>query len=187
MAQLEKMIPFLIFWETGVKDPKVSCERLFMNAKSKGIAYDPADCGGATLVGLTIGTYKEYCRKKGMGIPTVSHLSDLSYEDWLDILKTMFWNRWQADRIRDQKVGEMLVDWVWTSGSYGITLPQKALGVKNDGIVVPKTLTAVNSRDPEELFQTLKRERIAYIDRICASHPANLRFRTGWLCRINAI
>ncbi|MDE6631826.1 MAG: hypothetical protein K2K23_02390, partial [Muribaculaceae bacterium] len=59
--------------------------------------------------------------------------------------------------------------------------------VKPDGIVGPKTLYAVNARDPAELFESLKRERMAYINRICQSRPANSKFRSGWLRRINSL
>ena len=187
MAQLEKMIPFLIFWETGVKDASADIGTLFNMAKAKGLANDPADKGGVTLVGVTIGTYRDYCRRMGKGGPSVSGLSRLSYAEWLDILKTMFWDRWQADQITSQRVAHMLVDWVWMSGVYGITIPQKLLGVKADGIVGPKTLAAVNSRDPSSLSELLKRERIAYIDRICSSRPSNRRFRSGWLRRITSL
>ena len=54
-----------------------------------------------------------------------------------------------------------------------------------DGIVGPKTIEAVNSRDPKELFEAIKAERIAYIDRIIQARPANKKFRNGWLNRIN--
>ncbi len=187
MAQLEKLIPFLIFWETGIKDPSLPNEILFAKAIARGIDNDPDDRGGATMVGVTIATYCEFCKRKRIQLPSISTLSKLSYSEWLDILKTMFWDRWQADLIADQKVAEMLVDWVWTSGSYGITIPQKLLGVKTDGIVGQKTLYAVNARNPAELFEALKRERIAYTNRICLSRPANVKFRSGWLRRINAI
>ena len=187
MAHLEKFIPFLIFWETGVKDTTLDNKHLFDKAKAKGIANDPYDRGGATMAGVTIGTYRTYCIRKNRPVPSVISLSRLSYEEWLDILKTMFWDRWQADRILDQKVAELLVDWVLTSGSYGITIPQRLIGVKADGIVGLKTLDAVNRSDPDELFRIIKQERIAYIDRICASRPSNLRFRSGWLRRLHAI
>ncbi len=187
MAQLEKIIPFLILWETGIQDKNLSNETLYAKAKARGIANDPADRGGATLVGVTIGTYKDYCRRNGRNIHSSVDFSKLNYEEWLDILKTMFWDRWQADQITDQRVAEMLVDWVWTSGSYGITLPQRVLGVIADGIVGQKTLYAVNARNPAELFESLKRERITYTNRICQSRPANAKFRSGWLRRINSL
>ncbi len=187
MANIEKFIPFIIFWETGVISPSLSNEMLFDKAKAGGIVNDPDDRGGATMVGVTFGTFCDYCKRKGMYTPKVSALSKLSYPDWIDILKTMFWDRWQADRIADQRVAEILVDWVWTSGSYGISIPQRLLGVKADGIVGPKTLAALNRQDPNEIFQKIKRARIAYIDQICQRRPANSKFRNGWLRRLNAL
>ena len=187
MARLEKMIPFLILWESGVADSAADNETLFLKARGKGVANDPADRGGATLAGVTISTYVGYCMRKGRRKPSVADLARLEYAEWFDILKTMFWDRWQADRITNQRVAHMLVDWVWTSGTYGIKLPQTLLGVKADGIVGPKTLEAVNVREPSELFLNLKASRSAYFERICLQRPANRRFLSGWLRRLNAI
>ncbi len=187
MAKLENFIPFLIFWETSVQDPSLSNERLFAKAATKGIANDPDDRGGATMVGITIGTYREYCTRKKKAAPTEVALSKLTYAEWFEILKTMFWDRWQADLIADQRVAEILVDWVWTSGSYGITIPQRILGVAVDGIVGPKTLAALNRQNPIEVFQKIKQARISYIDQICQRRPANTKFRNGWLRRLNSL
>lgn len=198
MAEMQRMIPFLIYFETGVKDnsgvrdDKCANELLFERAKAKGITTDPDDRGGATLVGITYSTYSTYSTFKASSArkPTAVSLKrfrNMSYQEWLEILKTMFWDRWHADEIQNQEVAEMLVDWVWTSGKYGITIPQQMLGVKTDGIVGRKTLNAVNSLDGSLLFPLLKHERLAYIDRICRSRPANSKFRNGWIRRINAI
>ncbi len=187
MANINSFIPFLIFWETGIKESALSNEMLFAKAKMKGVLIDPDDRGGATMVGITIGTYREYCARNMKPTPTASTLSKVTYTEWFEILKTMFWDRWQADQIADQRVAEILVDWVWTSGSYGITIPQRLLGLKADGIVGHKTLMALNSREPNELFGKIKQARISYIDQICHRRPANTKFPTGWLRRLNAL
>ena len=187
MANIQNFIPFLIFWETSVKDASLDNESLFLKAKEKGIVHDSYDKGGATMVGITIGTYTDYCRKRGRGTSTVSSLKKLTYGEWIDIFKTMFWDRWQADKIKDQRVAEMLVDWVWTSGAYGIKIPQKLLGIKADGLVGPNTILAVNYKDPQILFKSIKLERIAYINHLCSSSHIYRRFKTGWLRRINAL
>lgn len=187
MAQIEKMIPFLILWETGVSDSGADNENLFIKARRKGIVNVPDDSGGATMVGITIATYRDYCRRKGKRKPTIYDLSCLGYAEWLDILKTMFWDQWQADLIDNQSVAEMLVDWVWTSGSYGITIPQKLLEVKVDGIVGTETLHAVSACDSAKLFRRIKEKRIDYIESICRNNPKNLKFRNGWLRRIAAV
>ena len=46
--------------------------------------------------------------------------------------------------IRSQSLTNLLVDWVWCSGKYGITIPQQLLGVKPDSVVGRVTLEALN-------------------------------------------
>ncbi len=163
-----KIVPFILRWEGG-----------FVN--------DPDDLGGATNRGITIGTYATYCKKKGNPAPTVERLKNLSEKDWAEILKTMYWDKWKADQITNQSVANILVDWVWASGANGIKIPQRLLGVTVDGIVGVKTLSALNSRNPKELFEEIKKARIKFIDDICNARPANNKFKKGWLNRINDI
>lgn len=166
MANVEKLSPLILKWEGG-----------FVN--------DPDDLGGATNRGVTLATYMQYCRKKGYPVPTVEKLENLSDREWTEILKTMYWDRWKADQIESQSVANILVDWVWASGNCGIKIPQQLLNVKVDGIVGPKTLEAVNSRNPRELFDMIKIARFDFIEEICRKRPANNKFKRGWLNRIN--
>lgn len=167
MANVNKLKPFILKWEGG-----------FVN--------DPDDLGGATNKGITFATYCQYRKKKRITEPaTIDDLKNLSDLEWTEILKTMYWNRWQADRIKNQSVANILVDWVWASGVHGIKRPQKLLGVSVDGIVGEKTLAALNEQNPETIFEKIKADRIAFIDEICKARPANEKFRKGWLNRIN--
>lgn len=166
MANVEKLVPFILKWEGG-----------FVN--------DPDDLGGATNRGVTLATYAQYCKKKGYPVPTVERLKNLSEREWAEILKTMYWDRWKADKIVNQSVANILVDWVWASGVHGIKRPQKILGVSIDGIVGNQTLAAVNARDAKELFYAIKADRIRFIDEICKARPANEKYRQGWMNRIN--
>ena len=169
MADVNKIVPFILKWEGG-----------FVN--------DPDDLGGATNKGVTIGTYEAYCRKKGYPKPTIERLKNLTQEQWKDILKTMYWDKWKADEIENQSVANILVDWVWASGKHGIVRPQIILGVVADGIVGNKTLEAVNSYpDQKKLFDLIKADRIQFIKEIVEKRPANKRFEKGWLNRINSL
>ena len=187
MASIDKLIPFILKWEGG-----------FVN--------DPTDRGGATNKGVTIATYEAYCRQKGLPRPTVEQLKNIPDAHWRDIIKTMFWDKWHADEIHSQKVANILVDWVWLSGVHGIKKPQALLGVKADGIVGNKTLSAVNFADPEELFAALYMERVKFINAIVAHSVAayekkigrkatekellkhtQKRFAKGWLNRLAEI
>ena len=187
MARVESIVPFILKWETGTTGIGLTNEQLFEKAKLKGFANDPDDLGGATMCGVTLATFTDYCRRKGYPRPTIVRLKAIKYKEWLEILKTMFWDKWKADQINDESVALILVDWVWGSGKYGITIPQKAIGVTADGIVGPKTIAAVNAKDPKQLFDLIRKERLAYIERICRSRPTNLKYKRGWLNRLNDI
>lgn len=184
MANVEKIVPFILKWETSTTGVGMTNEQLFEKASKRGFANDPNDLGGATMCGVTIATYTEYRRRKGLPKPTIEQLKEIPYKEWLEILKAMFWDRWKADQIKNQSIANFLVDWVWASGNYGVKLPQKILGVSIDGVVGPKTIAAVNAKDPGTLFYQLRQERIDYTDRICKSRPQNKRFYSGWINRI---
>ena len=170
MANVEKIVPFILKWETSTIGVGMTNEQLFEKARKRGFANDPHDLGGATMCGVTIATYTEYRRRKGLPKPTVEQLKAIPYKEWLEILKAMFWDRWKADQIRNQSIANLL--------------PQKILGVTIDGVVGPKTIAAVNAKDPDTLFYQLRQERIDFTDRICKSRPQNKRFYTGWINRI---
>ena len=170
MAKVNQLAPFILKWEGG-----------FVN--------DPADLGGATNMGVTIGAWKS-CGydKDGDGDIDVDDLRLLTREDVVNrVLKPHYWDRWKADDIKSQSVANILVDWVWASGAHGIKIPQRLLGVSVDGIVGPKTLAAVNARNPRELFDMIKIARFDFIEDICRKRPANNKFKRGWMNRINDI
>lgn len=186
MANVDNFIPFVLKWETGTrrKDGE-TLPSLFERAAQTGWADDPQDLGGKTMCGVTLSTYQTYCIRKGLPTPTAKELRAISFGRWKDVLKSLYWDKWKADQIRSQSVAAVLVDWVWASGSYGIRIPQSILGTDVDGIVGAKTLTKVNERDGEQLFAQIKAERLAFIDRICKSRPANRKFRQGWINRLD--
>ena len=170
MADVRKLAPFILKWEGG-----------FVN--------DPDDLGGATNMGVTIGAWKS-CGydKDGDGDIDVDDLHLLTREDVVNrVLKPYYWDRWKADSIQDQSVANILVDWIWASGVHGIKIPQDLVGVIPDGIVGPKTLAAVNSHNPRELFDQIKIARFDFIEDICRKRPANNKFKRGWMNRINDI
>lgn len=148
-----------------------------------GFVYDKDDLGGATNMGVTLATYRSVFGSK----KTAKDLKRMTRVQWGVIFKKYYWDKWKADDINDQNVANILVDWLWCSGSYGIKIPQRVLGVSVDGIVGSKTISAINARDGKELFNTIKKERKDFIDRICQTRPQNIKFKSGWLNRINSL
>ena len=164
MADYRKLKPFILRWEGG-----------YIN--------DQADLGKQTNKGVTLSTYRSVFGKN----KTVSDLKKITDEQWCIIFKKFYWYKWKADDIKDQNVANILVDWLWCSGSYGIKIPQRVLGVSVDGIVGSKTIAAINARYGRELFDTIKQERKDFIDRICQTRPQNRKFKNGWMNRINSL
>lgn len=189
MAKCEILLPYILKWEGG-----------FVN--------DPADRGGATNKGVTIGTWKQ-CGydKDGDGDIDVDDLKLLTNADVMNrVLKPHFWDRWKADQIKSQGVANILVDWVWGSGKHGIVIPQRILGVTPDGIVGDKTIAAINAANPQELFDRIFEARKKFLNDITAASveayvrkvkrpvtlaeqmvKTNRRFLKGWLNRLEAI
>ena len=166
MSEIKKLAPFVLKWEGG-----------FVN--------DPADKGGATNKGVTIAVWqKQGYDKNKDGKIDVKDLKNLSDEDATAIMKKHYWDRWKADQIKDQRVANTLVDWLWCSGAWGIKIPQKILGLKVDGIVGEKTITAVNNA-PANFLQTLYKERQEFLERIAKTNPTQKRFLKGWMNRMN--
>lgn len=166
MADANILKPFVLVWEGG-----------YVN--------DPRDKGGATNMGVTLATYKALGRwdNNKDGRIDVKDLKLLSMKQWECIFKVNFWNRWKADEIKYQSVANLLVDWVWNSGRYGITNAQIVLGVQPDGVVGPKTLAAINNYpDEAELFRRLWIARANYYKR--QNKP---EFYNGWMNRLNGI
>lgn len=161
MANFDKYAPTLKRWEGG-----------FVN--------DPDDRGGATNMGITLATFRMYYGSSR----TVADLKNISYEQWKSIM-IKYWNRCQGDRIENQSIAEILVDWHINAGLRAITRTQSALGLKADGIIGAKSLAVLNG-DKKMVFDTIKAARIQYYRNIVAANPSQAKFLNGWLNRVNS-
>lgn len=185
MADFKKMIPFILHFAAGIHGPDLSLspELMFEKARLTGWSDDPDDPGGATMIDVTYATYSSFCVRKGLPKPTPDTLREITFEDWCEILKTMFWDKWQADKIYSQGIANILVDWIWASGFKPIRRVQAILGVIPDGKVGPLTLAAINAGDSSILFRNIRDIR----EKHYRSCPGAWKYLKGWLRRLNAI
>lgn len=163
MAEIGHIIPKILQWEGGY-------------------VWDPDDRGGATNKGITIDTYRTVFGKD----KTIEDLKTLSIPEFTMVLKRYYWDRWKADEILNQSVAEILVDWVWGSGKWGIIIPQGLLKVVDDGLVGRITIAALNNQDQSEFHEQVKKARYTFINGIIKNDPTQEKFHKGWNNRIGS-
>jgi lysozyme family protein len=186
MAKVELLLPKILKWEGG-----------FVN--------DPADSGGATNKGVTLATYKKWCKIHNLQPPTVNDLKAITDETVMAILKEFYWDKMRADEIKNQSIANLCVNTLWGSGTGYIKTIQAVLKVKQDGIVGPITLAKLNNwRPQEDIFNRLWNRRKKFfldiVDSSVAVYEKKIgrkaterelmkytkkRFLKGWLNRLN--
>ena len=187
MAKIEKLIPHILLWENGIKTlPGETLRQTYERARAKGVINKKSDRGGPTLAGVTLTTFNEWRAKTG-GRKGESELAKLSYDEWLAILKSLFWDRCNADNIMSQSVANMFVDWAWHSGPGVIRNVQDIFSLRQDGIVGPKTLAALNALPAQTVFNRIKAARERYYRKIVQNRSSQAVNLKGWLNRLNAI
>lgn len=184
----ERLERHILRWECGVVGlESESVESLFKKAAQKGVVFDPHDPGGCTFCGITLNTYKDWCRRKGYPKPTVERLGRMDYATWRSVLKDLFWDRCNADRIRNASIALMLVDWCWVNGPQAIRDAQAAFSLVSDGIVGVKTLGALNDEPADVVFNRLRAAREKSYRDIVKRRPASQRYLQGWINRTESI
>ncbi len=168
MADINKLIPKILIHEGGFCDVK-------------------DDKGGATNKGITIAVWKAEGRDIDKdGDIDVEDLKVITVDDFKVIFKKFYWDKFQADKINNQSIADILVDWIYNSGGVAIRKLQTMLGVEPDGVVGPKTIIAINSHDQKTLFARIWTSRYIFYNNIVKNNPTQQKFLKGWLNRLNS-
>ena len=169
MANIDKLIPHILKWEGGAK-----------------YTNDPLDRGGATKYGITLNTLiSNHYDINHDGKVNVDDVKALQLENFKKILKSQYWDKWKADMIVNQSLANLLVDWLWGSGKYAITITQRLLGVPADGVVGMKTINALNASNQRIIYNKVWEARKQFYYNIVKSNPSQSKWLKGWLNRLN--
>lgn len=151
--------------------------------------------GRYTKYGIIFETFKDFSingkkldnDKDGKITPNDLRLS--TCEQATVIYKRLYWDRWQADSIKSQKIANILVDFTVNSGfrTDFIRYVQRKVGVKDDGILGAKTLQAINKADECSLFNSLLAWRTGYYKVITSKVPRLNNLLNGLLNRLKLI
>ena len=158
-----------------------------------GYVNDPADPGGATNKGVTLGSFTRYA-KPLLGIePTLDNLRALTDDQAFAIYKSVYWDALHGDEIEDQPLAEILFDFYVNAGGPAVRLLQQELNglgakpaVAVDGVFGPGTLHAVQAADAIELYGRYKVGRRAYYEDLATRRPSLAKFLKGWLRRVDS-
>ena len=162
MADFNKYAPTLKKWEGGW-------------------ANHPNDPGGATMMGVTLATFRLFYGQER----TADELRHITGEQWERIMKT-YWDRCKADQIKNQSIAEMLVDWHINAGVAAIKAWQKSILLDADGIIGPKSLGVLNSPQASVIFSRMQDAREKYYRELVRRNPKLGVFLGGWLKRTNS-
>ena len=154
-----------------------------------GWANDPTDRGGATNMGVTIGTFQRLGPALGFKDTSIQALKELTHLT----IKPFYKHYWQASgaaQINDPN-SLLLGDTYWLAGYWGIHILQhiadKAKDIKIDGKFGPLTLGAykayVSQYGVQHFGEAYIKRRIEFHTSDVNLHPEQAKFLNGWLNR----
>ena len=126
--------------------------------KEGGYVDHPSDPGGATNMGITFNTLKEW---RGADI-SKQDVKDLTVEEARNIYEANYWKPLSCDSL-PSGVDLVAFDFGVNAGpSRSAKLLQRVCGVNPDGVIGPITIGAVKSLDPAQVVQRFGQLRLAY-------------------------
>ena len=148
----------------------------------QGFHVTPGDPGGATIEGVTFGTFTEWRVRNGNATPDLNDFRNCRPEELEDLRHAMFWLPCAGDRL---PVGPDLISWEIAYGSgtgWAARLLKRALGVPENFRLDAATVRTACCQDAASLVRKLSAVHLTYVDRLAGAH----RFGRGWAIRIAA-
>lgn len=142
----------------------------------------PADRGGPTKWGITLQAWRDY-----NGNPA---LSEFAVQGITEAEARLFYHREYIvepgfNRITDEFLMSLVVDAAVNHGTkQSAKWLQRAVGAKQDGVVGPKTLEAVNSKDSIETALKFLAYRVKFYGYLVTRRPSQAVFAHGWNNRV---
>jgi lysozyme family protein len=136
-----------------------------------GLCDDPDDLGGLTNCGISIRAHPELTPEQIRALtPTTAAL----------IYQRDYWTPIRGDELPDS-VGFAMLDFAVNSGvSTAIHALQECVGISDDGVIGPHTISAIQLVPPKNLVRNLFEARLALMER----QPNYWKFGKGWRRRV---
>lgn len=133
---------------------------------------NPQDPGGETMFGVT----KAVARAHGY----TGNMIDLPLNAAKLIYKSSYWDKARCDELPDGVRFDTFDAAVNSGVGQAVKFLQRAAGVQDDGVIGPKTLSAIRAMDPQLLDKRLSGYRLRFMTEL-KNWPS---FAKGWAARI---
>lgn len=158
-----------------------------------GFVNDPADPGGATNKGVTIGTFQQ-CSQRLLNLaPTLENLKALTDAQAGTIYKALYWDKVHGDEIALQPLANIVFDFQVNAGGNASKLLQRVLNdlgakppIAVDGAIGPGTMKALAAADAKAVYAKYKQGRKDYYTHLVNQRPSLGKFLKGWLARVDS-
>ncbi len=176
----------------------------FLLAHEGGFSDDPADNGGPTRWGVSLA----WLRKAGLldldqdgrpdgdvngdGVVDAEDIRLMPRDHAIRLYRLHWWDALGYARITDPWIAAKTLDLAVNMGAASAhRCLQRALRaawftVADDGLLGPKSLSAINAADPRSLMPAFKSEAAGFYRSLITARPALKKFETGWLNRAYA-
>lgn len=159
-------------------------------AREGGFVNNPIDRGGPTKYGITQNTLNSYQAHDPTAPTVVQFLSKL---DARKIYKTMYWEKTNVRKIKNQFIAEMVLDQCVNCGpsnairrlqaSINFVSRDRDRNISEDGIIGPVTIKAIDYSPPRALALSFFRLSQMHYIKICIGDPSQTIFLKGWMNR----
>jgi lysozyme family protein len=154
-----------------------------------GYQANPKDGGNFNSLGQNVGTFRGISARFYEGIlkrpPTVADIKAISKEYATELYRLYFWNKCQANNIKDQAMANTIVDHQVNAGD-GVRLAQEVLNERfgykmaEDNGMGPITLKALNEVNPKQFVEIYNEYRAQHY----RTRSNSSEFLNGWLERL---
>lgn len=155
-------------------------------AHEGGFVNHPKDPGGATNFGITMATLRAW---RGHPI-AVQDVKDLKIDEAILIYKKNYWDPCRADDL-PAGIDHVVFDAAVNSGvAQSSKWLQRTVGVTEDGIIGPRTLSAVRATDPATVIHMCLDYRLAAMKNMVNRQTKEKlwdTFGNGWQKRIDRV
>lgn len=185
MANYKLILPSVAKFEGGLSsDPKDSCSKL------RSDIIDPKNgLGYHTNKGVCYSTWVNASKKLGFDSSGKAFVN-MTQSQWESIIKDLYWNPLNLDKVNSQAIAEILFQSNWGSGMGGamilVRFVQEKLGLPETGKMDTKTIDKLNLVTKNEsyektLFKSIWERRLQYLQ----SLKSFATYGKGWTNRMN--